>query len=437
MGRKNYFPYLTIAVIFLIMLVTASNIHWGKDYWKGILGADAKGYYAYLPAVFIYHDLNFDFFREIDQQKYYSENLYYEYRTTVDGKVINKYYCGTAAAELPFFLIAHTAAKLLGYDADGYSKIYMVWINIGAIVYMIIGLFFLIRTLNFYKIRAWPKVVTLITVVFGTNLFYYAVKEPGMSHVYSFAFISMFVYYAKAYLVLFPRSHIPILSALLGIIILIRPVNGLIILILPFLAGNFRILKQGLYFLFGIRNHVLIGILIFIAIISLQFIIYQISTGHFFIYTYKGEGFDFLNPYFIDILFSYKKGLFLYTPIYLISFAGLYFIWKFSRFEFYSWISFFGVITYVFSSWWMWYYGGSFSSRVYVEFLPVFMILLAVALNEIRNKFLKSSFITLIFMLIIICQVQTYQYRYYQIHWSEMNKEKYWDVFLRFDKLNK
>jgi hypothetical protein len=41
----------------------------------------------------------------------------------------------------------------------------------------------------------------------------------------------------------------------------------------------------------------------------------------------------------------------------------------------------------------------------------------------------------MVVLLVIVCQIQTYQYRYNQIHWSEMNKEKYWEVFLRIDKL--
>jgi len=85
----------------------------------------------------------------------------------------------------------------------------------------------------------------------------------------------------------------------------------------------------------------------------------------------------------------------------------------------------------------MWYYGGSFSSRVYVEYIPLFMITMAIGLQRIKIESLKNIYISLILVLIIFCQIQTYQYRYYQIHWSDMTKEKYWEVFLRVDKLMK
>jgi hypothetical protein len=83
----------------------------------------------------------------------------------------------------------------------------------------------------------------------------------------------------------------------------------------------------------------------------------------------------------------------------------------------------------------MWFYGGSFSSRVYVEYIPVFMILLSLSIKGINIKFAKSVFVSMVILLIVVCQIQTFQYRYGFIHWSEMNKEKYWEVFMRIDKL--
>jgi hypothetical protein len=83
----------------------------------------------------------------------------------------------------------------------------------------------------------------------------------------------------------------------------------------------------------------------------------------------------------------------------------------------------------------MWFYGGSFSQRVMIEFYAFFAILLAIALHEIRNSGLKKLLISLSILMVIVCQIQTYQYRRMQIHWSDMNKEKYWNVFMRVDKL--
>ena len=43
----------------------------------------------------------------------------------------------------------------------------------------------------------------------------------------------------------------------------------------------------------------------------------------------------------------------------------------------------------------------------------------------------------MIVLLIAVCQLQTYQYRYYFIHWSNMDKEHYWRVFMRVDLIKK
>ena len=426
---------ISLLAVMLIMTVVSSNLNWGDDNWKDIVEADGKGYYAYLPAVFIYHDLNFGFFEKIEMEKYYNKNIFYDYRSYSNNKTIDKYYCGTALTVMPFFLIANSLSYFYGNDTDGFSKLYMVFVSVAALFYLLIGLIFLNSSFNIFEIKEWQKSLILFASVFGTNLFYYTVSEPGMSHVYSFAFVSMFFYYSLKYFRTFNKKFVPALAIIAAIIILIRPVNGLIILIWPFAAGSFEQLKKGIINIFKYKKVLIISSFLFLGILSIQFIIYKISTGSFFVYSYTEEGFNFFDPHFIDILFSYKKGLFLYTPIFLLSFTGAFYLWKSQRFSFYSWFAFFIIITYILSSWWNWYYGGSFSSRVYVEFIPLFMVLLAIALNKIRKKSLKISLITAIVLLTLLCQIQTYQYRYYQIHWSEMTKEKYWDVFLRIDKI--
>lgn len=433
----KFFPVgLTLSFIMIIMVLVSINFNWGKKSWNGIIENDAKGYYAYLPAVVIYQDLNFHFFDSIDKKKYYDPNLYYDYRSSYEGKTINKYYCGTAIAEAPFFLIAHLISYVKEGEMDGYARIYPVFISIGALFYLLLGLIFLSKTLRLYSIRERTISFILMVAVFGTNLFYYVESEPGMSHVYSFAFISMFVYFIRSFMIDPAKRKLFIIGFILGMIMLIRPVNGLVIFFIPFLAGSKDQLIAFFKKLVEWKFALLISAFIFALVLSIQFIIYKISTGSFFVYSYGEEGFNFLNPKFLQILFSYKKGLFLYTPVYLISFLGLIFLWHRARYEFFTWLGFFLLITYVFSSWWMWYYGGSFSSRVYVEFIPVFMIVLAIGLHSIKEKWLRFSVNVVLVALVLICQIQIVQYRYYQIHWADMTKERYWDVFLRIDKIH-
>lgn len=435
MTLKFSFSSATLWITLLIMIIISSNVNWEGERWKNILESDAKGYYAYLPAVFIYNDLNFSFFDEIEKEKYFNEHFFYDYRAFVNQAHISKYYAGTALVQLPFFLAAHTLTHFTDNDLDGYSKFYMISVNLAALFWLFIGLLFMNRSLKSFQISDKIRATVLLAAVFGTNLFYYSISEPGMSHVYSFAFISMFFYYGRQYFLTLRPATLLLLATILGLIVLIRPVNGLILFLLPFIAGSRAAFYDGILQILKKIKYLVAGIFIFFGIVSIQLIYYKLATGSFFLYSYQGEGFNFLNPHIFDILFSFKKGLFVYTPLYLVAFTGCIYLWKSNRFMFWSWMAFFFLITYAFSSWSNWWYGGSFSSRVYVEYIPGFMLLLAFAFQYSKNKIRQRILLAVTFILIVVCQIQTFQYRYNQIHWSDMDRTKYFEVFMRIDKL--
>lgn len=432
---KGQISNLTIGVIILIMTMISSNLNWNSGYWKNIVKTDGKGYYVYLPAIFIYKDLNLGFFDSIYLKKYYNKDNYFDFRVKCNGQIITKYFSGTALLQLPFFMIAHGISRSFGYDNDGFSAPYPVLISIAALAYLLLGLVFLKKLLLLYKVRQWFIALVIFSITFGTNLCYYTVNEPGMSHIYSFALISAFLYYGKKYFNNPAPGILFILFILYGLIILVRPVNGLIILSLPFISGSLTRLNEGLSNALKYRLSFLAGFFSFLLVISIQLVIYKISTGRFVIYPYPDEGFLFMSPHIIDILFSYKKGLFLYTPLLFISLWGGNYLWKHNRFEFFSIFSFLLLLTYVLSSWNNWWYGGSFSSRVYAEYLPFFAILLGVAIENMGKSIYRKIYVSFIILLVIVCQIQIYQYRYYHIHWENMTREKYWDEFMRIDRL--
>ena len=426
---------ITPWLIFIMVLWTAVNTSIHKDYKEGVMEADAKGYYAYLPAVFIYHDLNFGFFDKIERETYFNPNLFYDYRRESEHKIIDKYYCGTAVCLTPFFLAGHALTLLTGSPADGYSYYYTMMVHVGALFYFLLGLIGLRRLLRLYPVNENTIAWVLVAMVFGTNLFYYVITEFGMSHLYSFTAISWLCVSIREYFSNHKVKYIFYSALLIGIITLIRPVNLLIVLAIPFLAGTSNQLISGFKSLQKKKWSILLAFACFVSLVSIQLIIYKIATGSFIVYSYKEEGFNFLNPQIANFLFSYRKGMFIYTPLLLLSLTGFVYLFRSGRFQFYALSGFLFIIVYVFSSWHMWFYGGSFSQRVMIEFYPFFAILLAMGIEKIVNSKLKKVFLSLIVLVIIICQIQTYQYRRMQIHWSDMNKEKYWDVFMRIDKL--
>jgi hypothetical protein len=413
---------ISLSLITTIYLLVSININFGKNKWQDVLESDAWGYYAYLPAVFIYHDLHFNFYQKIMHEGYFEERLAYEYRVGNDGKVANKYFCGTALVVTPFYIAAHFISAILGYPLDGYNRIYILSVNIAAIFYTMLGLYFLSKILSYYTKSQKTIVIIMFAMAFGTQLFYYSFGEPGMSHVYSFCFINLFLWKIKNWFESRGRFDLIIAALALSIIFLIRPFNILITLLIPFMAGSSTNLKSGFVAYFKQWKLVLTSILVFVLIASIQSVIYYLQTGSIWVDSYPGENFNFLKPHLMKILFSFRKGLFIYTPIVLWAHLALFYLWKQNKFVVFSYLFFFLILTYILSSWWIWYYGGSFSLRAYIEYFGLFAILLAILIDQFKWFKLNAS---IIIIFIILCQIQTYQYRYFIIHWSEMNQEKY------------
>jgi hypothetical protein len=427
------FPRLVILLSGIISLWVASNIYWGGEHYTGILRSDGKGYYAYLPAVFIYQDLNFSWIDQIEYEKYKNPNYFYDFRSEYKGKHIDKYYVGTAICMMPFFGLAHAITLLTGGDADGYTKWYQISAHWAALFWLLIALWAINAFLKTYafqpKLRAW----VLLLVYFGSNWFYYVIGEPSMSHAYSVALIALFALMLRRWLL--HGAHLYVLWAcfLIGWIFITRPVNILAAGMVFPITGNWRLMRDRIMSWYkglptgGIWLYLIAAVLMIVP----QSVIYFIQTGEWWIYSYQEEGFDFLNPEWFNVLFSYKKGFFIYTPIMLFGLAGFVGLYRSNRFSAWTLCLLLVGLVYVFSSWWNWYYGGSFSQRVFVDFYVLFAWLMAYSIDQWKQLWQKQLWLGVMVLLLLLNQFQTYQYRYNLIHWSEMTRATYWEVFLQ------
>lgn len=423
--------FYSLTIIVIIIFWVSSNMNWGENRWHKLLKIDGVGYYNYLPAVFIYHDLNFEFYDKVIQDNSRPE-LDFAFKVKTEAGTTNKYYLGTALCNLPFFLTAHLLSYLSGQPADGYSYYYLLGIQLSAFFYLIIGLIFLSLILKRYNISERNRAIILLAVFFGSNLFYYVVHEPYMSHVYSFAFVNLFILSVLNYVKSNDGKWILLAAFALGIVFLIRPVNIIILLAIPFLCSNLETFKSLFTDLIKKPWIIVKTLLIFVIIISSQLIIYKIQTGNFIVYSYGKEALDFTKPHMLDFLFSYRKGFFVWVPLMFFSLLGLKYFFKNSIFQLITWISFILIVVYILSSWWNWYYGGSFGSRVMIDYLVLFAIPLALLLQKTSYP---KIVVTIIIVLGLFTQIQTFQYIKGYIHWSKMNSEWYWDNFLRIDKV--
>lgn len=245
----------------------------------------------------------------------------------IDGGIVNKTFTGLAVIWLPFFLLAHLIALITGLPADGYSLVYQYAIAFSTLFYLWAGCRVLFNLLR--KLGASINTASLITfsIALGTNIIFYAVIEPSMTHIYSFALITFFLWTGYHFFETRKLHWLLALTSIYSLILLIRPTNGLILILLPFISGSYRELKSTFIFIVRKKGWLILVLLVFTLIVCIQPLFYYIQSGKLWIYSYGNEKMQFLDPHFFSILFSYNRGWFVYTPLAFLSmagFAGLY-----------------------------------------------------------------------------------------------------------------
>ncbi|HTX87865.1 MAG TPA: hypothetical protein VMC08_02665, partial [Bacteroidales bacterium] len=334
-----------------------------------------------------------------------------EFRTVVDGKIVNKCFPGLAILWLPFFLIAHLLSRILGFAADGYSLPYQLAIAVAAFFYLWLACRVLIRLLKDLGAGDYLASGIMLLISLGTNLVFFVIVEGSMTHVYSFAMITLFLFCAQRMFQKENPSWFAAAAVLFGLIVIIRPTNGLILLLVPFMAGGWERFKESLR---RILTHPAIfstGVILGLLLLLIPPAIWHIRTGHWLVNSYGGESFEFGRLRFFSILFSFNRGWFVYTPIAFIAIFGFVPLYRISRWRFAWGLIFLTVFIYVASSWWMWYYASKMGQRVFIDIYAFVAILLFYLLNSLqRRKLLFYLLSSILCLLVALNLFQFYQH---------------------------
>ncbi|TNF24681.1 MAG: hypothetical protein EP314_07550 [Bacteroidetes bacterium] len=418
--------------LLLIGLICFAGVNrWQNLSEEPLIQTDGQGYYAYLPALFIYHDLQFSFVDSVVGKYYPADKLANYVIETPQGNV-NKYFVGTAIVQSPFFLVGWVLSGVLGVPADGYSWPFQLMVGVAAVVALAVGLYYLGQLLLGLGVKRNLALFTLSVLVFGTNLLYYTMYEPSMSHVYTFATISAFLYFMQRVATEPRQERFLFLAALtFGLTVLIRPTNGLVLLAVPVVAGGWYATLNVMEMLTSRPFKLAVSAALVLAVVLIQPGIYLMQTGSPVVWSYQGEGFHFLRPELANVLFSYRKGLFVYCPVLLLSLVGV--LGGVSAKKPWSFPLLFvlTLFTWVIASWWMWYYGGSYGHRAFIDIYPLFAIGMASAFQHGSALVRPRVAILLAALCIPLQLVQTYQYVNNIIPFDNMTKTKYWNLFLR------
>ena len=412
-------PNKAIVIIALFSMLFIWAVRWngisGNNY-RNIIQSDGIGYYHYFEVLLSENSFS--------KQK---ENGSFLVKTKND-KVVNKYFVGTAILMSPFVMQVYLVQKAVDLEIKLHSEYYQKSVSIAALFYLILGLWAISKLLNFYDIDNRIRAFALFAIFFGTNLSYYTLIEPSMSHVYSFSLISVFLMLFKKQVDNFQSKRLVVLSSLLALIVLIRPLNILIVLFLPFISSSFDNFYQSIQRKAKSFPINIIAILVFILIGFIQLLFWRLQTGDWLIWSYSNEGFYFTNPHFFDFLFSFRKGLFVYTPFLFLSLFVFVIAFRKEKLELLKLLVPLLLIIYVLSSWWNWYFGDSYGSRVMIDYLAVFVLLFAFGMQRIRIK--TQRIVVIIASILVLLNVfQSYQYYHNIMSRFDMNISKYVYIF--------
>lgn len=354
------------------LLFLAFNFH--SKQLQPITMTDAEGYYLYLPAIFVHGG-----FEKLQARS----SGRYDYFPGTE-KTATRYTYGVAFLQAPFFLIAHGLATILGYAQDGYSSVYQCLFIVGGLFYLVVGLWLLFLSLRIH-FSWWVSFFTCLLTWGGTNLYYYSVGELGMSHVYSFFLFAALLYYLPT---VYHRSgwkDFLLASLILGFITLIRPTNIIVaLLVLGYGINTFSDFGSRFQF---IKIHFFKFLLfpgMFLLIMLPQIWYWYYLSGDYFLYSYGNQGFSNWNrPQIGNVLFSVQNGLFVYSPLVLLSVGGLTWLAIEKKLEGGIRLIVFLLATYIFASWWAWWFGGAFGARSYVEYYAMLALPLGFMLTKV------------------------------------------------------
>ncbi len=397
---KRKFLILLVGILFISLNSYLSYTRLPQEKIHTLIESDGFGYYIYLPAFFIHNDV-----------------LHQGYAMQLDnGYMLNKYTCGVALLETPFFLIADCLNDALGADQhNGRGWVYMLLMAISTATYMCLALtilFFFIKK----KFDGKVALISVLVIYLATNAFYYTVIEPGLSHIYSLFCFSVCLYFTDRYYKTTNIANIIGFGVFWALATLIRPTNGLLILFFLFYeVYSFNELKLRLKeHLYNYRHFIVVA-LVSLIIASPQFLYWYKITGKpiIFSYGYNHESFsNWKSPKIIEVLVGHKSGWLLHTPVMIFSLIGMVMAYRAKKLSAPVMISLFLLTLLVCASWWAYTFGCAFGYRSFIEYYALLILPLGFFVDYVfkKRKVWVISFLALLLLFVYMNLQMTYLY---------------------------
>jgi hypothetical protein len=435
--HKDRISWLVVVFIMVAMVtIRLSNPP------KNILSYDVFGYYLYLPAIFIYDDpglKNIDWVKKVNEKYQAAPSLYQVAKVTESNYAI-RFYSGIAIMYSPFFLAGHAIATITGYDADGFSRPYQWAIIIAGIFYTLAGVW-LLRKFLLTLFTDAATAIALSLIFLGSSVFFFCTWGNDSPHIYIFTLYAAILWLTSRWMDQ-PRTGYAIALGLVTGIAVITRASEMLILFIPLLWGiwDLKSIRARLDLLWKQKKDIILFALFMALGILPQLIYWKYSTGEWIYNSYDDpqSGFNFDQPRIAYILFGFRKGLYIYSPVMIIATIGLYHLFQQKRGLFLGVILFFLANIYLIAS-----YSSliSFGWRAFVQAHAVLAIPLAcfISWGLGQRKVVKYSILGILLLLLTLNLFKTWQLSAGIIDGSRMTMKYYINSFFAVDrnKVNK
>ncbi len=349
---------------------------------------DGVGYYAYLHALLLRGDLNFQ------QEWLHGNPSFVMNRVGPDGKlarsqftrtgrVDNHFSVGPAMLWAPLVVPVHAAVLALDrlgarIPADGYSRPYRVALALGTACYSFLGLWLSFALARRYFSAPWPLLATL-AIWFGTSLPVYMYFNPSWSHGLSAFVVALFLWYWVKTRGERTLGQWIFAGLIGGLMVDVYYLNAVVLL---FPAIEF--FAQAARGSWAERRRLLVssaaGAAAGVAALLPTFITRVIIYGSPFDLGY-GERWSWHAPALGLALFSADHGLFTWTPITALGVAGLFLLLRRDRALGGSLLAIFLAFYLLIACYQDWDGISSYGNRFFVSLTPVFILGLAALLD--------------------------------------------------------
>jgi hypothetical protein len=367
---------------------------------------DGVGYYAFARAPLIEHSLDFTRDYQFANESFRGPRLDENNQPrsgfrTPTGHLDNHFTVGPAILWTPFLLLAHIGvllARALGSSvaADGFSAPYRIIMALATAFYGFLGLLLAFRLARQYVEERWALLATL-AIWWASSLPVYMYFNPSWSHAHSAFAVALFLWYWHETLPSRSLAQWLILALITGLMLNVYYPNAMVLAVLAIeVARRYYLVFRpdpsaapgsALQLPELLLRHSLFAAVLFVCLLPTLITRYIIYGSPFESGYIPLSHWLWSSPVFFSVLFSSNHGLLAWTPILLLSIAGLFIFWRWQRRPGTPFLAAFLAFYLFISCYPDWAGISSYGNRFFVSLTPLFILGLAVFFDRAAQPF--------------------------------------------------